>query len=185
MRRLRALLRLAALIDASNRAIGQAAKWLAVVLVMVQFAVVVLRYIYGSSFIWMQESVIYLHAALFMLAIGYAYLLDAHVRVDFYYARWSERGKAWMDLVGVLVTVLPFCWLLVWASWGYVSVSFRMGEGPMQIGGLPLLPYLKALILVLAGLLAMQGLSVLIRCAAVLTGAADTAFPQRQMISEG
>lgn len=160
-------------------------KWLAVALMLVQFTVVILRYIYGSSFIWMQEGVIYLHAMLFMLAIGYAYLLDAHVRVDFYYGRWSERGKAIADLIGVLVTVLPFCWLLIWASWGYVSVSFRMGEGPMQIGGLPLLPYLKGLILVMAGLLALQALSILIRASAVLAGAADRTFPSRQTMSEG
>jgi TRAP-type mannitol/chloroaromatic compound transport system permease small subunit len=129
--------------------------------------------------------VVYVHASFFMLAIGYAYMLDAHVRVDFFYGHWSERRKAWADLVGVLVTVLPFCWLLVWASWGYVSVSFRMGEGPMQVGGLPLLPYLKALILVMAGLLALQSVSVAIRALAVITGASGVLFPARQTVSEG
>lgn len=182
---MKALLRLADGVDAVQRAIGLSLRWLAVALVIVQFVVVVLRYVYGSSFIWMQESVIYLHASLFMMAIGYAYLLDAHVRVDFYYAEWSERTKAAVDLAGVLTTVLPFCWLLVWASWGYVLVSFRLGEGPMQVGGLPLLPFLKSLILIMAGLLAAQGLSVAIRAVAVLAGAADRVFPSRQTIAEG
>ncbi|WP_270935550.1 TRAP transporter small permease subunit [Falsiroseomonas oryzae] len=181
---MRLLLRLADGADALNRAIGLSARWLAVLLVLTQFVVVVLRYAYGSSFVWMQESVTYLHAFLFMLAIGYAYLLDQHVRVDFFYANWSERTKAWVDLVGVLVAVLPFCWLLVWASWGYVSVSFRLGEGPMQYGGLPLQPYLKALILVMAGLLAIQALSVVIRAVAVIAGAAETVFPHRQTTGE-
>lgn len=181
---MRPLLRLADGADALNRAIGLSARWLAVALVLVQFAVVVLRYAYGSSFVWMQEGVVYLHAFLFMLAIGYAYLLDAHVRVDFFYANWSERTKAWVDLIGVLVTVLPFCWLLVWASWSYVSMSFWLGEGPMQYGGLPLQPYLKGLILVMAGLLALQGLSVVIRAVAVIAGAADSVFPHRQTTSE-
>ena len=121
---LRLLLRLADGADALNRTIGLTARWLAVALVLVQFCVVVLRYAYGSSFVWMQEGVIYLHAFLFMLAIGYAYLLDAHVRVDFFYANWSERTKAWVDLAGVVVAVLPFCGLLVWASWSYVARSF-------------------------------------------------------------
>lgn len=178
------LLRLAEGADALNRAIGLSARWLAVLLVLVQFVVVVLRYAYGSSFVWMQEGVVYAHAFLFMLAIGYAYLLDAHVRVDFFHAGWSERTKAWVELAGVLVCVLPFCWLLAWASWGYVAVSFRMGEGPMQLGGLPLQPYLKGLILVMAGLLALQGMSVAIRAVAVIAGAAQAVFPHRRTMSE-
>ncbi len=182
---MRLLLRLADGADALNRAIGLSARWLAVALVLVQFTVVVLRYAYGSSFVWMQEGVIYLHAFLFMLAIGYAYLLDAHVRVDFFYANWSERTKAWVDLAGVVVAVLPFCWLLVWASWGYVSRSFMMGEGPMAVGGLPFTPWLKALILVMAGLLALQSVSVMIRAVGVITGATDKLFPWRQAVSEG
>ena len=181
---MRLLLRLADGADALNRAIGLSVRWLAVLLVLVQFVVVVLRYAYGSSFVWLQESVVYTHAFLFMLAIGYAYLLDAHVRVDFFYANWSERTKAWVDLAGVVVAVLPFCWLLVWASWGYVSVSFRMGEGPIQHGGLPLQPYLKGLILAMAGLLALQALSVMIRAVAVILGAATEVFPHRQAMGD-
>jgi TRAP-type mannitol/chloroaromatic compound transport system permease small subunit len=178
-----AALRLADGLDLVSRAIGRTVKWLAVLLVLVQFLVVVLRYVWGSSFVWMQESVVYIHAALFMLAIGYAYLLDAHVRVDFFYGQWSERRKAWCDLIGIVVTVLPFCWLLWWASWGYVERSFRLGEGPMAQGGLPLQPYLKALILVMATLLAVQALSIAIRAVAVLTGRAETLFPHKQNLS--
>lgn len=181
---MRAALALADGIDAGNRAIGLAARWLTVALVLVQFAVVVLRYAYGSSFVWAQEAVVYLHAFCFMLAIGYALLLDAHVRVDFFYGRFSERAKAAMDLGGALVCLLPFCALLAWASWGYVMRSFRFGEGPMQVGGLPFTPYLKALILVMAGLLALQGVSLAIRCLAVLRGHATVLFPRRQTIGE-
>ncbi len=161
------------------------ARWLAVFVVLVQFLVVVLRYVWGSSFVWMQEGVVYLHAALFMLAIGYAYMLDAHVRVDFYYGRWNERRKAWVDIAGILFAVLPFCWLLWWAAFGYVERSFRMGEGPMAVGGLPLQPWLKSLILVMATLLALQSLSILIRAAAVLSGRAPAIFPRRQTMAEG
>jgi TRAP-type mannitol/chloroaromatic compound transport system permease small subunit len=172
-----ALARLADVLDAFSRALGSAVKWLAVLLVLVQFVVVILRYIYGSSFIWMQESVIYLHAALFMLAIGYTYLLDGHVRVDVLYSGWSARRKALADLIGIVVAVLPFCALLIWASWGYVSVSWRMSEGPMQVGGLPLLPYLKSLIPLMAVLLGLQAVSIAIRAVLVLTGRAETHFP--------
>jgi TRAP-type mannitol/chloroaromatic compound transport system permease small subunit len=177
---MRPLLALADAADAFSRGIAGVVKWLAVLLVLVQFVVVVLRYAYGSSFIWMQESVTYTHAVLFMLAIAYTFLVDGHVRVDVLYAGWSARRRALVDLIGILVCVLPFCALLVWASWPYVSMSWRMGEGPMQYGGLPLTPWIKSLIPAMAVLLAVQSLSILIRAVAVLAGAAETHFPGRR-----
>ncbi len=176
---MRLLLRIADGADAASRAIGSVVKWLALLVVLVQFVVVVLRYIYGSSFIWMQEGVIYVHAFLFMLAIGYTFLVDGHVRVDVLYANWSARRRAWVDLIGIIVCVLPFCALLVWASWPFVSMSWRLGEGAMALGGLPLTPWLKSLIPAMAVLLAVQSLAIAIRCVAVLAGVAETHFPGR------
>jgi len=173
------LIRIADAVDGASRGIAGALRWLAVLLVLVQFVVVVLRYIYGSSFIWMQESVIYTHAILFMLAIGYTFLVDGHVRVDVFYARWSARRRALVDLAGILVAVLPFCALLAWASWPDVSQSWRMGEGPLQYGGLPLTPLLKSLIPAMAVLLGLQAVAIAIRAAAVLAGRAETHFPHR------
>jgi TRAP-type mannitol/chloroaromatic compound transport system permease small subunit len=178
------LIRIADGIDALSFAVGRSIKWLAVLLVVAQFAVVVLRYGFGSSFIWAQELPTYLHAVLFMLAIAYVYLLDAHVRVDFFYATWSERAKARLEIAGILLTVWPFCALLVWASWGYVATSFRFGEGPIQQGGLPLQPYLKGTILVMAGLLALQALSILIRAVAVLRGGRPRSSPTARRSGE-
>lgn len=153
--------------------------WLALATVLAQFAVVVLRYAFASSFVMMQESVIYLHATLFMLAIGYTYLVDQHVRVDVFYAGWSARRRALVDLIAILVAVLPFCALVVWASWGFAARAWTQGEGPMAYGGLPLVPALKSLIPLMAGLLALQAASIAIRCVAVLAGAADTHVPHR------
>jgi TRAP-type mannitol/chloroaromatic compound transport system permease small subunit len=175
------LARIADALDALSRMIGGTVKWFALLLVLLQFVVVGLRYIYGSSFIWMQESVIYTHATLFMLAIGYTFLLDQHVRVDVLYAGWTAQRRALVDLVGILVAVLPFCALVIWASSTYVSMSWRLGEGPMQVGGLPLLPYLKTLIPVMAALLFLQGVSIAIRCLLVLAGQATTHFPGKPM----
>jgi TRAP-type mannitol/chloroaromatic compound transport system permease small subunit len=174
-----ALLRLADAIDWVQLRLGRALKWLAVLLVLNQFLVVVMRYVYGTSFIAMQEAVIYLHATLFMLAIAYAYLLDAHVRVDVFYAGWSVRAQALMDLVGVVVCVLPFCWLVAWASWNWVAVSWRMNEGPMAVGGLPFTSALKTLVPLMAILLAVQGVSVAIRAIAVLARRTHTLFPHK------
>jgi TRAP-type mannitol/chloroaromatic compound transport system permease small subunit len=153
--------------------------WLALATVLAQLAVVVLRYAFASSFVWMQESVIYLHATLFMLAIGYTYLVDQHVRVDVLYAGWSNRRKAAVDLASILIAVLPFCALVVWASWGYAAASWQQGEGPMAYGGVPLVPALKSLIPLMAILLGLQAAAIAIRCVAVLAGAAETHFPHR------
>lgn len=146
---------------------------------LVQFTVVLLRYAFGMSYIMMQEGVIYLHAILFMLAIGYTFLVDQHVRVDVFYATWSVKRRALVDLLAVLICVLPFCGLVLWASWGYVAVSWRFGEGPMAVGGLPFTPLLKSMIPAMAVLLALQSLSIGIRCIAVLRGLADTHLPHR------
>lgn len=174
-----AILKLCDLLDEASDRLGRVVMWLAGVLVAVQFAVVVLRYAYGSSYIWMQESVIYLHATLFMLAIGWVYLHDAHVRVDVLYAGWSARAKALADLLGILVAVLPFCALVIWACWPYVSMSWRLKEGPMFVGGLPFLYLLKSLIPAMAVLLGAQAISLALRAAAVLAGAAETHYPRK------
>jgi TRAP-type mannitol/chloroaromatic compound transport system permease small subunit len=176
---LRAALAIADAHDAASRLLARGVMWLALLLVLVQFGVVVLRYAFGTSFIMMQEGVIYLHAILFMLAIGYTFLVDQHVRVDVLYAGWSAKRRALVDLLAVFVGVLPFCALVVWASWGYVLTSWRFGEGPMAVGGLPFTPLLKSMIPAMAVLLALQSLSIAIRCVAVLRGLADTHLPHR------
>jgi TRAP-type mannitol/chloroaromatic compound transport system permease small subunit len=176
---MRGVLRLADAIDAATRGVGRAAMWLALAVVLLQFGVVVLRYVYSMSYVWAQESVIYAHATLFMLAVGYTYLVDQHVRVDVFYAGWSARRKALVDLIGILVAVLPFCALVIWASAGWAMTSWRLGEGPMAHGGVPLVQWLKTLVPLMAGLLALQALSIALRCIAVLAGAAETHFPGR------
>lgn len=171
------LVRLAEALDALSRGLGASVKWLALAVVLIQAVVVVLRYVYGTSFIWAQESVTYAHALLFMLAIGYTMLVDGHVRVDVLYSGWSARAKALTDLAGIVIAVLPFCALVVWASWGWAALSWRIGEGPMQVGGLPFQPFLKSLVPAMAILLALQAVSVAIRCGLVLTGRAPTHLP--------
>jgi TRAP-type mannitol/chloroaromatic compound transport system permease small subunit len=127
----------------------------------------------------MQESVIYLHATLFMLAIGYTYLVDQHVRVDVLYAGWSPRRKALVDLLSASSSRAALLRAGVWASWGFVARVLDPGRGPDGLGGLPLVPALKSLIPLMAVLLGLQAVSIAIRCVAVLTGAAETHFPHR------
>lgn len=166
-------------IDWINEHVGRVAWWLAVGIVGVQFAVVLLRYIFGSSSIMMQESIIYMHAALFMLGAGYTLLYDGHVRVDIFYGEAKPRTKAWVDLIGVVIAVAPFCLLLLWVCWPFVAVSWRVLEGPMFVGGFKAVYLLKTLIPVFAVLLLLQGLSIALRAILVIAGRENAVFARK------
>jgi len=174
------LARVADGIDLLNDRIGRAVCWLAVALVLVQFSVVVLRYVFATSFVAMQESVVYVHATLFMLGIAYTLLHDGHVRVDVFYANWSPRRRALVDLLGALLAVAPFCLLVLWVCWPYVAQSWATREGSMAYGGIPFTYLLKSLIPVFAALLLLQALSVAIRAGLVLAGRGGRVFAPRE-----
>ena len=162
------IIRLAALIDRFNTAIGRAASWCALAIVLIGFAVVVLRYLFGIGSIWLQESIIYAHAALFLLVAAWTLKEGGHVRVDVFYASASPRVKAWIDLLGALLLLLPFCVAIVWFSWPYVSRSWTILERSRETSGLPLVFLLKTLIPLFAVMLALQGLSQAIKSLAML-----------------
>jgi len=157
-------------LDGLSDLIGRIVMWLAVALVLVQFAVVVLRYGFSTSLIQMQEGVIYIHAALFMLAIAYTMLHEGHVRVDILYAGMGARRRALIDLIGVLVAVIPFCLLMLWTCWPFVAASWRIREGAIAYGGIPFQYLLKSLIPAMAVLLLLQAVAHLCRCALTLAG---------------
>src|SRR5690554_3054538 len=106
-----ALARIASLIDALNERVGRAVSWLAILMVLVQFVVVLQRYVFGIGSIWMQESIVYMHGLLFMLVAGYTLLHNSHVRVDVLYRTMSPRAKAWVDLLGTIFLIWPLCYL--------------------------------------------------------------------------
>jgi len=157
-------------IDAFNNRIGRIISWTAIAMVLVQFLVVVMRYIFSLGFIWMQESVLYLHSILFMLGAGYTLLHEGHVRVDIFYRDHGERGKAIVDFIGAIVFLLPVCILLWWWSWPYVSQSWSIFEGSRETSGIQAVYALKTLILMFAGLIALQGVSMMLRSLLTLTG---------------
>jgi TRAP-type mannitol/chloroaromatic compound transport system permease small subunit len=162
---------LAERIDRLNIAIGRAASWCALAIVLIGFAVVLLRYVLGLGSIWLQESILYAHAALFLLAAAWTLNEGGHVRVDVFYAGASPRAKAWVDLVGTLLLLLPFCLAILWFSLPYVERSWAILERSRESSGLPLVFLLKTLILVFALLLALQGVAQAIRAALILRGA--------------
>ena len=98
---MRFLQRLARAIDRLNETIGVSVAWLALLTVLVEFAVVLMRYVFGVGSVKMQELIVYMHATVFMVAAGYTLLHNGHVRCDIFYAAASPRRKALIDLIGV------------------------------------------------------------------------------------
>ncbi|MDN2565913.1 TRAP transporter small permease subunit [Aquibium sp. A9E412] len=171
--------RIATALDQVNRIVGATVRWLALAMVLVQFATVILRYVYGISFIFLNESVLYMHGALFMLGAGYTLLVDGHVRVDIFYSALSRRGRAAVDAFGAVAFLFPAMLLLSWYAWPSVRNSWAVLEGAISVGGIPASFLLKSLIPAFCALLVVQGLACLLRDAAVLAGAGRQAGGER------
>ena len=136
--------------------VGRAVAWLTLLMVLVTVVVVVLRYFLGIGWIWLQESVTWMHATVFLLAAAYTLARDEHVRVDIFYSRYSDRTRAWVDLLGSLLLLLPVMVFIVLISWRYVADSWSVLEGSREAGGLPAVFLLKSLIIVMAVMLSLQ-----------------------------
>lgn len=157
--------RIAERIDRISILTGHAIAWLTLAMVLVAFVIVVMRYAFGAGFIWLQESLTWMHAAVFMLGAAYTLQADEHVRVDVFYREMSVRQRAWIDLIGTLVFLLPLCVFLAIESFGYVHAAWQIRETSMNAGGLPYpaVPLLKSALLVMPVLVALQGVSILLR----------------------
>ena len=156
------LLRLARAIDFVNGLIGRAAAWLTLAMVLVQFGVVVMRYVFGIGSIMLQESIVYMHGLLFMMAAADTLLNDQHVRVDIFYARRSRFGQAVTNLFGHAFMLLPFCVLIIIVSWDYVSISWSVREGSRETSGIQGVFLLKTVILVFAVQMALQAVAFIL-----------------------
>ncbi len=132
-------------------------------MVLLMALIVALRYLFQTGSIAMQESVIYVNALIFTLGAGYTLKEQGHVRVDILYNRLGVKQKALVDLLGGLVFLLPFAGFIIWESWDYVSVSWRIREGSAELSGLPYVYLLKATIILLALLLIIQGISEILK----------------------
>jgi TRAP-type mannitol/chloroaromatic compound transport system permease small subunit len=144
--------------------IGRSVSWLTLVMVALTFGIVVLRYGFNQGWIWLQESVTYLHAMVFMVAVAWAFQTDDHVRVDIFYRDKSSRYKNRVNLVGILLFVIPFSLFLLFIGWDYVAASWATLESSREAGGLPLVFLLKSLILIMPALLLLQSWSTLRHC---------------------
>src|SRR5690606_21204832 len=128
------------------------------------------RYLFDRGSVPVQESVTYLNALLFMLGAAYSLKHDAHVRVDIFYSLLGPRGKAWVNLLGTLLLLMPVSAFLLWICWDYVAASWAMRDRSPESGGLPYIWLLKSLVPVMALTLLAQGLAEIVRELLVLTG---------------
>jgi len=141
-------------------------------MVIVTFVVVIMRYVFDAGLIWVQESVVWMHAVVFMLGAAYTLRAEEHVRVDIFYRSMSERRRAWVDLIGVITFLLPLCAFLAWASFDFVTQSWSIGESSRESGGLPypFVPLLKSVLLLMPLAVSLQGLSMFARSINTLRG---------------
>lgn len=162
------LTRFADRLDRFAQGTGRLVAWLTLGVVLITFAVVVLRYAFSLGWIAMQESVLYLHAAVFLLGAAYTLQQGGHVRVDIFYREMRPRARAWVDLLGALLLLLPVAGFILWVSWDYVAVSWSLREGSREAGGLPGVFVLKTAMPLMAVLLLVQGLAQASRSLALL-----------------
>lgn len=164
------LVRIEKLASAINEWVGRAVAWLTLVMALVTFAIIVLRKGFDMGWIWMQDSVIYLHSMVFLVGAGYTLKRNGHVRVDVLYSRMGPKKRAVVDLFGTAFLLMPMCWLIADRALPYVAAAWKVSESSPEAGGLGGVYLLKTVILVYAGLLALQGLAIIIDSVLILAG---------------
>lgn len=164
-----------AIIESLVERTGRAVAWATLALVLVTACVVMLRYGFNQGAIKLQESILYLHSAVFLLGAAFTLKEGGHVRVDIFYRAMSARRRAMVDALGVVFLLLPTCIFVFVVSLPYVASSWRLLEGSREPGGLPAVFLLKTLIPLAMVLLVLQGLVVLVRALRRLRAGPDEA----------
>lgn len=155
------LLKLSDALAAVVTALGKAVGWLALVLMAVIVYDVVGRRFFATGSTMLQDLEWHLHGAIFLLGFGFAYLRDAHVRIELLRERWPLRWRAWLEAAGILLFLLPYCGLVIWFGYDFAERAFVRGEG--SVTGLQHRWVIKSLLPIGFAVLALGGLSVLLR----------------------
>lgn len=151
--------RFVSLIDTFTELLGKTIAWLTLVIVLLTFAVVVLRYGFQIGWIALQEAVLYAHGAVFMLGAAYTLKHNGHVRVDIFYQKFNQKQKAWVDLLGTIFLLFPVCIFIFYISMDYVLLSWDILEKSKEPGGIPAVYLNKSLILLLVVTVLLQGMA--------------------------
>ncbi len=161
-------------VDGLNRWIGGLIRWLVLVMVVIGAYNALARYFTRYTSVMLSSNALnelqwYLFSVIFLMGAAYALDRDVHVRVDILYARLSDKGRAWIDLLGTVLFLIPFSVLMLRVAWPAVRNSWGIREVSPDPGGLPRYP-IKALILVSFALLVLQGVSQVVKQIDVLVG---------------
>ncbi len=160
-------------IDQLNEWVGKGVAWVALGLVAVVFVDVVMRYAFNTSFVFTQELEWHLFAFIFLIGAGYTLFHDGHVRVDIVYQRLNAKGRAWVNLLGVLLFLIPGCLMVITTSWKFVVNSWSIMEGSPDPGGIPFRFIVKGCIPVGFALLLLQGISLGLKSLLEVLGRGD------------
>ena len=156
--------------DGINEWVGRIVSWVTLGLVLIVFSDVVMRYLFNTSFVFVQELEWHVFGFIFLMGAGYTLLHDGHVRVDIIYQNRSPRAQAWINLLGVLFFMLPGCLMVIVTSWKFTSNSWMIMEGSPDPGGIPFRFLLKGTITTGFVLLFLQGISIGLRSLLLLAG---------------
>ena len=160
-------MRILELINKINIKLGKFFSWALLVMVILTFIIVVLRYVFNIGFIWMQELVRYLYAGVFMLCAAYTLAEDEHVRVDIFYSKLKNNDKNLINLIGSIIFLIPVCISIIFYSFTYVVNSWTQLEGSLEERGLHAVYLLKSLIWIFAITLLLQGIYIIIKNAII------------------
>jgi len=157
-------------IDALNEWVGKTVSWLTTMLVLVVCLDVIVRYLFNDTKAWIMELEWHLFALVFLIGAGYAFKHDRHVRVDLFYAKFTPKDRALVNLIGGLIFLVPWCILIIYVSYDYAHVSFLIRETSPDPGGLPARYIIKFAITVGVSLLLLQGISSIIQSLFIYLG---------------
>lgn len=159
-------------LDRISIVVGRSASWLTLFMVLVTFVVVIMRYVFDAGAVWLQESVIWMHAVVFMLGAAFTLQQEEHVRVDIFYRNMSATRRGWVDLLGAAFFLLPLSLFLAYTAWDFVVISWQLRESSREPGGLPypLISLLKTMLLLMPLALTLQGISMLLASIRTIRG---------------
>jgi TRAP-type mannitol/chloroaromatic compound transport system permease small subunit len=157
-------------IDGVVRGVGAVLNWIWVLLIALIVVNVLLRYVAGTNFIAMEEMQWHLYAIGILFGLGYAVSYDGHVRVDVIAERWSPRRRAWIELIGLVLLVIPFIWIIVTNAIPFVQRSYALNEVSAAPGGLPYRWLIKSVIILAFAYLGLAVVARILRVCSYLFG---------------
>ncbi len=143
---------------------GRTVSWLIVAMILVTIILISAQFLFNSNSRIVEESLIYMFGMVFMVGVAYTLRHNNHVRVDIFYSKKSTRSRAWVDLAGTLLFLVPFCIVVFWLSLGPVIKSWSILEGAKDSGGIPAIFILKSFLLVMPILILIQGIANALSC---------------------